>query len=75
MRLLAHYTRPDAEAQFAAAFPYGMPSRQAYTKMSKETLALLPTAPGNVERQFQVNAQWWAQQIDQILKRWLVFLG
>jgi putative spermidine/putrescine transport system substrate-binding protein len=75
MRLMAHYTRPDPEAQFAELFPYGMPNRVAYQKMSKETLALLPTAPGNVERQIQVDSAWWAKNIDAVLKRWLTFLG
>jgi putative spermidine/putrescine transport system substrate-binding protein len=75
MRLMAHYTRADPEAQFAELFPYGMPNRVAYQKMSKETLALLPTAPGNVERQIQVDSAWWAKNIDAVLKRWLTFLG
>jgi putative spermidine/putrescine transport system substrate-binding protein len=75
IRLMAHYTRADPEAQFAELFPYGMPNRVAYQKMSKETLALLPTAPGNVERQIQVDSAWWAKNIDAVLKRWLTFLG
>jgi putative spermidine/putrescine transport system substrate-binding protein len=75
MRLMAHYARPEPEAQFAELFPYGVPNRLAYQRMSKETLALLPTAPGNVERQFQVDSAWWAKNIDAVLKRWLAFLG
>ena len=75
MRLMAHYTRPEPEAGFAEQFPYGMPNRLAYQKMSKETLALLPTAPGNIERQIQVDPAWWAKNIDAVLKRWLTFLG
>jgi putative spermidine/putrescine transport system substrate-binding protein len=75
MRLMAHYARPEPEAQFAELFPYGVPNRLAYQRMSKETLALLPTAPGNVERQIQVDAAWWAKNIDAVLKRWLTFLG
>ena len=75
MRLMAQYTRPEPEAQFAELFPYGVPNRLAYQKMSKETLALLPTAPGNVERQIQVDSAWWAKNIDAVLKRWLTFLG
>jgi putative spermidine/putrescine transport system substrate-binding protein len=75
MRLMAHYARPEAEAAFAELFPYGMPNRLAYGRMTPATLALLPTAPGNVERQFQVNAAWWAKAIDDVLKRWLTFIG
>ncbi len=75
MRLAAHYTRPEPLAQFAELFPYGVPNRLAYQKMSRETLALLPTAPGNVERQFQIDSPWWAKNIDAVLKRWLTFLG
>ena len=43
-----------------------MPNRLAYQKMSKETLALLPTAPGNVERQIQIDSAWWAKNIDAV---------
>jgi putative spermidine/putrescine transport system substrate-binding protein len=75
MKLMAHYTRPEPLAQFAELFPYGVPNRLAYQRMSKETLALLPTAPGNVERQFQIDSPWWAKNIDAVLKRWLTFLG
>jgi putative spermidine/putrescine transport system substrate-binding protein len=75
MRLMAHYTRPEAEAEFAELFPYGVPNRLAYGRMSAATLAVLPTAPGNLGKQFQVNAAWWAKNIDAILKRWLAFIG
>jgi putative spermidine/putrescine transport system substrate-binding protein len=74
-KLLAFYTRPEHEAEFVKAFPLGMPSRKAYALMPKETLALLPTSPGNVERQFRVDPAWWAKNVEEITKRWLAFVG
>jgi putative spermidine/putrescine transport system substrate-binding protein len=74
-KLLAFYTRPENEAQFVQAFPLGMPSKKAYPLMPKETLALLPTAPGNIERQFRVDPAWWAKNVEEITKRWLAFVG
>jgi putative spermidine/putrescine transport system substrate-binding protein len=74
-KLLAFYTRPEHEAEFVKAFPLGMPSRKAYPLMPKETLALLPTSPGNVERQFRVDPAWWAKNVEEITKRWLAFVG
>ena len=74
-KLLAFYTRPEPEAEFVKAFPLGMPSRKAYPLMPKETLALLPTSPGNVERQFRVDPAWWAKNVEEITKRWLAFVG
>src|SRR5262245_51904507 len=75
MKLMAFYTRPEPEAQFVQAFPLGMPSRKAYPLMPKETLALLPTSPGNIERQFRVDSAWWAKNVEEITKRWLAFVG
>jgi len=75
MKLMAFYTRPEPEAQFVQAFPLGMPSRKAYALMPKETLAMLPTSPGNIERQFRVDSAWWAKNVEEITKRWLAFVG
>jgi putative spermidine/putrescine transport system substrate-binding protein len=75
MKLMAFYTRPEPEAQFTQAFPLGVPSRKAYALMPKETLALLPTSPGNIERQFRVDSGWWAKNVEEITKRWLAFVG
>lgn len=75
MKLMAFYTRPEHEAQFTQAFPLGMPNRKAYALMPKETLALLPTSPGNMERQFRVDSAWWAKHVEEITKRWLAFVG
>jgi putative spermidine/putrescine transport system substrate-binding protein len=75
MKLMAFYTRPENEAQFTQAFPLGVPNRKAYALMPKETLALLPTSPGNIERQFRVDSAWWAKNVEEITKRWLAFVG
>ena len=75
MKLMAFYTRPENEAQFSQLFPNGVPNLKAYALMPKETVALLPTSPGNVERQIKIDAAWWAKNVDEITKRWLTFLG
>lgn len=75
MKLMAFYARAENEAQFSQLFPNGVPNRKAYALMSRETVALLPTSPGNVERQVRLDYAWWAKNVDEITKRWLAFVG
>ena len=75
MKLMAFYARPENEAQFAQLFPNGVPNRKAYALMPKETVALLPTSPGNVEHEIRLDYAWWAKNVDEITKRWLAFIG
>jgi putative spermidine/putrescine transport system substrate-binding protein len=75
MKLMAYYARADAEAQFGELFANGVPNRKAYELMSKEAAALLPTAPGNIERQIRLDYVWWSKNVEELTKRWLAFLG
>lgn len=75
MKLMAFYARPEPEAQFAQGFPNGVPNRKAYALMTKDAMALLPTAPGNIERQVRIDYAWWSKNVDEITKRWVAFLG
>src|SRR5215831_3383598 len=75
MRLMAFYARPENEAQFSQLFANGVPNQKAYALMSKETQALLPTAPENIGKQIRIDPAWWATNVDEITKRWLAFVG
>jgi putative spermidine/putrescine transport system substrate-binding protein len=75
MRLMAFYARPENEAQFSQLFANGVPNQKAYGLMSKETQALLPTAPENIGKQIRIDPAWWATNVDEITKRWLAFVG
>ena len=75
MKLMAFYARADAEARFGELFANGVPNRKAYDLMSKEAAALLPTAPGNIEREIRLDYVWWSKNVEEITKRWLTFLG
>jgi len=75
MKLMAFYARPENEAQFAQLFANGVPNRKAYGLMPKDTMVLLPTSPGNVEREIRIDYVWWAKNVDEITKRWLTFIG
>ena len=76
MRLMAHYTRPEPEAQFAELFPYGVPNRLCLPEDVRRRRWRSCRRPrATSERQIQVDPAWWAKNIDAILKRWLAFIG
>jgi len=72
---MAFYTRPENEAQFVQMFSNGVPNTKAYALMPKDTVALLPTSPENIGKQVRIDAAWWAKNVDEVTKRWLVFVG
>jgi putative spermidine/putrescine transport system substrate-binding protein len=75
MKLMAYYARPQNEAEFAELFASGVPNARAYGLMPKASADLLPTAPQNVVHEFQVDAAWWAHNLDAVTKQWLAFVG
>ncbi|WP_041679220.1 polyamine ABC transporter substrate-binding protein [Rhizobium etli] len=60
-KFLAYIARPEAQAAFAEAIPYGVPNKDAYKLLPKELVANLPGAPGVAEKQVTQNYDWWEE--------------
>lgn len=71
MKLIAWTALPEGQAAFAEIFAYGGPNRLSYDMMPAEVAAGLPTAPGNIEGQVAVDGAWWAENLDDVNRRWL----
>jgi putative spermidine/putrescine transport system substrate-binding protein len=50
------------------------PRKDAVALVDKQRLADMPTAPDNFKRAVQINANFWADNADQINKRFQVWL-
>lgn len=64
-KLMAYMARPEAQAAFAEAIPYGPTNRDAFKLISKERAEMLPGAPGTIGKQvLQDYAYWSAKRSD-----------
>lgn len=59
-KFLAYIARPEAQAAFAEAIPYGPANRDAFKLLPKELAENLPGGPGVAEKQVNQNYDWWA---------------
>ena len=71
MKLIAYTALPEGQAAFAKAFAYGGPNKKAYAMMDPQVAAGLPTAPQNLPGQFQIDAKWWTDHLEEVNRRWL----
>lgn len=59
-KFLAYIARPEAQAAFAEAIPYGVVNKDAYKLLPKELAENLPGAPGIAEKQITQDYAWWS---------------
>jgi len=71
MKLIAYTALPEGQAAFAKAFAYGGPNKKAYAMMDPQVAAGLPTAPQNLPGQFQIDAKWWTDHLEEVNRRWV----
>ncbi|MER8435963.1 ABC transporter substrate-binding protein [Mesorhizobium sp. M1312] len=60
-KFLAYIARPEAQAAFAEAIPYGVVNKDAYKLLPKELAENLPGAPGIAEKQITQDYAWWSK--------------
>ncbi|MET2833007.1 ABC transporter substrate-binding protein [Mesorhizobium shangrilense] len=60
-KFLAYIARPEAQAAFAEAIPYGVVNKDAYKLIPKELAENLPGAPGIGEKQITQDYAWWSK--------------
>jgi putative spermidine/putrescine transport system substrate-binding protein len=69
MKFIAYASTPDAQAEYARNIAYGPTNNKALTKLDPKVLANLPTAPQNAKTALQFNVKFWADQGEELEKR------
>ena len=69
MKFIAYATAPAAQAEYARNIAYGPVNNKALPQLSKEVLANLPTSPANAKDSLQFNVKFWADQGEELEKR------
>ncbi|MCX7711406.1 MAG: ABC transporter substrate-binding protein [Clostridia bacterium] len=75
MKFIAFATSPQPQADFAKAYPYGVPNKKAYDLMDEATKATLSTSPEKRPLQVSIDVNWWAENFDKVNERfqkWLI---
>ena len=69
LKFIAFASTPDAQAEYAKNIAYGPTNNKALAKLDAKTLANLPTAPANAKDALQFNLKFWADQGEELEKR------
>ena len=73
-KFIVSASQPKAYADLSKYIAYAPPRRDAIPLVDKQRLADLPTAPDNFKRAIQINPTFWADNADEINKRFQVWL-
>jgi putative spermidine/putrescine transport system substrate-binding protein len=69
LEFIAFASTPEAQAEYARNIAYGPTNTKALAKLDAKVLADLPTAPANAKDALQFNIKFWADQGEQLEKR------
>jgi len=69
LEFIAFASTADAQADYAKNIAYGPTNNKALAKLDAKTLANLPTSPANAKDALQFNIKFWADQGEQLEKR------
>jgi len=69
LEFIAFASTADAQAEYAKNIAYGPTNNKALAKLDAKTLANLPTSPANAKDALQFNIKFWADQGEQLEKR------
>lgn len=69
MDFIAFASTPQAQADYSKNIAYGPTNKKALTELDAKVLADLPTAPANAKDALQFNVKFWADQGEQLEKR------
>jgi putative spermidine/putrescine transport system substrate-binding protein len=69
LRFIAFASTPAAQAEYARNIAYGPTNTKALAKLDAKTLSNLPTAPANAKDALQFNLKFWADQGEDLEKR------
>ncbi|HUF55734.1 MAG TPA: ABC transporter substrate-binding protein [Thermohalobaculum sp.] len=73
---IAYTMKPDVQARLPNEINYAPANEDAYDTgiIDEAVLEILPTAPGNVENSIRFDAQWWADNMDELTRRFDLFI-
>lgn len=74
-KLFSYMINGERQAKFAKMTNYAPSNQNAYKYLDEEFAATLVTAPGNIEKMFEVDNQFWADNMLDIQDRWLAWEG
>jgi putative spermidine/putrescine transport system substrate-binding protein len=69
LKFIAFASTPDAQAEYAKNIAYGPTNNKALAKLDAKVLSNLPTAPANSHDALQFNLKFWADQGEELEKR------
>lgn len=69
LKFIAFASTPDAQAEYAKNIAYGPTNTKALAKLDAKVLGNLPTAPANSKDALQFNLKFWADQGEELEKR------
>jgi putative spermidine/putrescine transport system substrate-binding protein len=69
LKFIAFASSPDAQADYARNISYGPTNNKALAKLDAKVLAMLPTSPANSKDALQFNIKFWADQGEELEKR------
>ncbi len=69
LKFIAFANGTDAQAEYARQIAYGPANNTALAKLDAKVLANLPTAPANAKDALQFNVKFWADQGEELEKR------
>ncbi|MDR3097225.1 MAG: ABC transporter substrate-binding protein [Paraburkholderia sp.] len=73
-KFIVFASQPKPYAELSKYIAYAPPRKDAIALVDKQRLADLPTAPDNFKRAIQINSTFWADNADEINKRFQVWL-
>lgn len=74
-RFISSASQADRIWHLSNFIPYAPPRESAVSKVSAEILPHLPTAPGNFANALQIDANFWADNFDELNNRFQTWLG
>jgi putative spermidine/putrescine transport system substrate-binding protein len=69
MKFIAYASTADAQAEYVKNIAYGPTNNNALAKLDSKVLDSLPTAPANAKDALQFNLKFWADQGEDLEKR------
>lgn len=69
-KLCAFITLAISQARCSMQIPYGYVNTAATQYIPESRLKVLPTAPDIAKQMFVYNSRWWADNEDEVLKKW-----
>ena len=62
--------KAEHQAVFSSTISYGSTNKEAVDMVDEDMKPHLPTSPQNYEKQFKIDIEWWADNLDEMVERW-----